>query len=405
MQLRMPRTRRVWLMLGSVWCAACGLATSDARQSGAAPVVATSSALAMGQSLSVQEFTDPQGTGNAAAQATQRLITQASQYRRLFGHAAPSDIDFRSEAVLFYATGSEPTGGYVASFGAVQSSGGWLRVSTELETPGAGCIEPDHVTQPNVLARVTLPRRVFAVRFEHATNVHDCTSQQSCGGIAARPCPGGGTCSDDPSDNCDPQQGGADCSGICSCVEKVFCPQGDSFDSSPSVCACVPQTTQDPCASARCVTGTHCEAADGGAQCLPDPQNVFCGGIAAIACPGGGKCGDDPNDDCDPQQGGADCGGICSCVENVLCVRGDHFDNSPQVCACVSDQQTDPCATTSCAPDTRCEVYDGGAVCVSTGTLACGSMQCPDGTTCCNASCGMCAPPGFACTQIACLAE
>jgi hypothetical protein len=37
----------------------------------------------------------------------------------------------------------------------------------------------------------------------------------------------------------------------------------------------------------------------------------FCGGFAGIACPEGYTCVDDPTDDCDPNQGGADCGGIC----------------------------------------------------------------------------------------------
>jgi hypothetical protein len=37
----------------------------------------------------------------------------------------------------------------------------------------------------------------------------------------------------------------------------------------------------------------------------------LCGGIAAIRCPAGYACVDDPSDACDPDQGGADCGGIC----------------------------------------------------------------------------------------------
>jgi hypothetical protein len=32
----------------------------------------------------------------------------------------------------------------------------------------------------------------------------------------------------------------------------------------------------------------------------------------------------------------------------------------------------------------------------------CGNTVCPAGQTCCNASCGICTPPGWACTQIAC---
>ncbi|MGH8548696.1 MAG: hypothetical protein ACRERU_08895 [Methylococcales bacterium] len=38
---------------------------------------------------------------------------------------------------------------------------------------------------------------------------------QACGGIAGIPCPEAQVCVDDPSDDCDPTRGGADCPGIC----------------------------------------------------------------------------------------------------------------------------------------------------------------------------------------------
>ena len=37
----------------------------------------------------------------------------------------------------------------------------------------------------------------------------------------------------------------------------------------------------------------------------------FCGGIAAFPCDAGYQCVDNPDDSCDPMNGGADCGGIC----------------------------------------------------------------------------------------------
>ena len=78
-----------------------------------------------------------------------------------------------------------------------------------------------------------------------------------CGGIAGLRCPVGQACVDDPSDRCDPANGGADCPGIC------------------------------------------------------EDLAVRCGGIAGLPCPVGFACVDDPNDRCDPANGGADCPGIC----------------------------------------------------------------------------------------------
>jgi hypothetical protein len=69
-----------------------------------------------------------------------------------------------------------------------------------------------------------------------------------CGGIAAFPCPGSGSCVDDPRDDCDPARGGADCSGVCECQIQALCIEGFVFDDSPEVCSCVP-------ASAECSAG------------------------------------------------------------------------------------------------------------------------------------------------------
>src|SRR2546423_832122 len=81
--------------------------------------------------------------------------------------------------------------------------------------------------------------------------------------------------------------------------------------------ACVPDVT-DPCATVRCKAGTHCDAG----ACVADPTKVFCGGFAGIQCPDGSACVDDPSDGCDPNAGGADCGGMCVCVQNALCIQG-----------------------------------------------------------------------------------
>jgi len=236
-----------------------------------------------------------------------------------------------------------------------------------------------------------------------------------CGGFAGIACPGSGTCADNPNDGCDPQRGGADCGGICQCVERVLCVRGSMFDSSPDVCACVPQEPPvDACASVRCRAGTHCEVVDDRAQCLVDEQvnpcaavlcpapstcdvvdgqavctplepAPFCGGFAGIACPGSGTCADDPNDGCDPQRGGADCGGLCECNIRALCVRGSVFDPSPNVCACVPQEPVNPCAAVLCPAPSTCEVVDGKGVCTPIETTFCGGIAafpCPGSGIC-----------------------
>lgn len=91
----------------------------------------------------------------------------------------------------------------------------------------------------------------------------------SCGGFAGLECPESLTCVDDPKDDCDPAQGGADCLGVC---EAAVTQPGHG----------------------------------------PKPRDpIACGGFAGLECPHNLSCVDDPNDDCDPAQGGADCIGVC----------------------------------------------------------------------------------------------
>lgn len=58
-----------------------------------------------------------------------------------------------------------------------------------------------------------------------------------------------------------------------------------------------------------------------------------------------------------------------------------------------------------CAPDSQPFFDDCGCGCAPSEEPAgepCGNNTCTDGNVCCNASCGICTPPGGACIQLAC---
>ena len=126
------------------------------------------------------------------------------------------------------------------------------------------------------------------------------------------------------------------------CLSSTQCCGEATCDGASQTCVCLVQ--------AACAPGYRWDAAT--CQCVPadNATGRFCGGIAAVPCPAGYTCVDDPRDDCDPQQGGADCPGIC------VPTQGDF------------------CRTRFCGPDEYC----------------------------CNFSCGICAPRGGVCTQQLC---
>jgi hypothetical protein len=429
--------RRFWgrlaplSLLAAVGAAGCGsVPVEDVDQvTGSVP---EAGALSSSGAISFETFDDD--VGARAATETRALIRSRRAYQDFFGHAPPASVDFSRQWVVFYSAGTKSTDGYDASILALMRAGGRLLVVTELVSPGNLCTVTQTVTTPHVLVKLAAQLGMSGVDFRKKDTIDDCQvnpcaavlcptgstcdsttgacvpgpNAVTCGGLAGTPCPGIGKCVYDPNSSCE------DCPGVCQCVQNVLCTTNAKFDSSPSVCACVPSppvcgpvcdifcqygnvldasgcpTCQcnpppNPCLAATCPAGSHCEQQDGKcatatcppvAVCVPDPPAVPCGGIAGIVCPGIGKCVDDPSDSCDPNAGGADCPGICQCFDNILCIRGTVFDASPSVCTCVP---APACPTDKCpgpapgAPNVICgDGTVGGPACLQNADGSCG---------------------------------
>ena len=142
------------------------------------------------------------------------------------------------------------------------------------------------------------------------------------------------------------------------------------------------------------------------AEAVPEngPSNKqLCGGFAGLECPGGMMCVDFPGDGCNPNQGGADCIGMCVGNPNACDFNSDptkdYIGTSAEECASIKffcdpgeEYFSDECGCGCLDPDGN----NGQAE-------TCGDSVCGAGLVCCNASCGICTEPGGFCTQLACL--
>lgn len=152
--------------------------------------------------------------------------------------------------------------------------------------------------------------------------------------------------------------------------------------------ACQPATSPFPEAPSAAETASRDEE-------ITWSEGAFCGGIAAFPCPAGLVCEDNPHDDCDPADGGADCGGLCV-ASLPVCATPDrkYISTDPEQCAAIRFR-CDP-GLVPFSDECGCGCEPGDSV------PPCGGNPCGPGEFCCNPSCGICAPIGGACIQLEC---
>jgi len=208
-----------------------------------------------------------------------------------------------------------------------------------------------------------------------------------CGGPAGDTCPPGFECFYDTPDGCWPDPTFTECGGICQPIES---PQCQSDDECPHILA---PCTQCPDGSFACPIAFCRDGICGAAfESCPDP--AFCGGIAGFPCPDGFTCIDDHRDDCDPANGGADCGGTCVREEQPRSCGGVAGKTCPPGYECADDPGDDcdpanggadcpgtcrPAAPPACRDDADCPAVGAPCQLCADGTAACPRSYCGDG--------------------------
>ena len=189
---------------------------------------------------------------------------------------------------------------------------------------------------------------------------------EACGGLAGLTGADGQTCMFEEDAFC----GFADALGTCVdtpefCIE-LFAP----------VCGCDGQTYSNSCFALAAGTSVASQG-----ECESEPQ--FCGGFAGLPCPEGMSCVDDPDDSCDPANGGADCGGICvpdsdgpDCQPVLCALFCEHGfatdEDGCEVCSCAEPPEPTECMVGGCSGE-LCHGPDepGISICIFKPEYAC----------------------------------
>ena len=155
--------------------------------------------------------------------------------------------------------------------------------------------------------------------------------------------------------------------GICSCIQNVACDANSKFDSSPSVCACVPVKPPvcgpvcdiycqygnvldaNGCPTCQCNAGSLRDGEVRGGHALRHGQMCLrrrlLRRVRRHALPGHRQVRGQSERQLRSRHRRGRLRGDCSCIQNVLCVQGSSFDSSPSVCACV------PVSPGTCPPE------------------------------------------------------
>jgi hypothetical protein len=295
------------------------------------------------------------------------LITNTADFKKFFHVDPPAELSFNKKWVLHVSGGMAQSGGFSVDVEKISKSKKTLTVRAVKNAPGQGCKVTKNITNPQITVMINKQSSSLTAKLDLRTETYDCTPSSTCGSLQ-------GVCMSSPFD----VTFGADCEGELGMktAQNGTCP---AFNQS----CCVPKTCGG-IANLKCASGTicidnpndSCDPKNGGADCGGIcVKDKTCGGIANLKCPKGLTCVDRP-DSCDPNNGGADCSGVCAPVVKSDRETVSGFCVKSRNDSCTSDAE---CSTGGCGGELCYNPKNGSGISTCECTAPSYSCGCVNG--------------------------
>ena len=98
-----------------------------------------------------------------------QVISSSKAYKKIFGHAVPTDINWKSQVVLLLNLGDRPSSGYKSTLRTLKVAGGTAVAGVTIEAPGSDCAVASVITPLYSVVKVSRDEKDYLAKAKLTT--------------------------------------------------------------------------------------------------------------------------------------------------------------------------------------------------------------------------------------------